>query len=63
MLCSRSWELMARSVERIAKRREKRGEDPSSMRALYHGCMYMSYSVISDGTDHETGKTESDYDY
>lgn len=63
MLCSRSWALMARNAKRIAERREKRGEDSGSMRTLYHGMMYMSYSVISDGTDHEIDKAESDYDY
>ena len=54
---------MARNAKRIAERREKRGEDSGSMRTLYHGMMYMSYSVISDGTDHEIDKAESDYDY
>ena len=61
MLYSRSHVLMGENMKRFAERDERKGENASSMWALYHGHMYLAYKVISDGKDFEIDKKEEDY--
>ena len=60
MLCSHSHILMTRNLKRTAVRYEKKGENANCLWMLYRGNMYLAYSTIANGTDHNDGKNEED---
>ena len=61
MLCSRAHLIMAKNLEQMAERYEKKGEGAGSMRALARGHTFLAYNIMADGTDHDDGKKDEDF--
>ena len=53
MLYSRLHVMMGKTMKRLAERDEKKGEDASGLRALYHEHMFLAYMIMSHDTDFE----------
>lgn len=61
VLCSRKHLVMAKNLEWMAEKYEKKGEGAGSMRALARGHTFLAYNIMADGADHDDGKKEGNF--
>ena len=52
---------MAKKLEQMAERDEKKGEDAGCLRTLILGHMFLAYNMMAGGRDYEIDKKEEDY--